>query len=36
MAEVGILLFKEPAAPLRLLGIVLALGGLFLLRVPAN
>jgi bacterial/archaeal transporter family protein len=36
MAAVGILLFKEPAAPLRLLGIVLALGGLFLLRVPAN
>jgi multidrug transporter EmrE-like cation transporter len=33
---VGILFFKEPAAPLRLLGIVLALVGLFLLRTPAG
>jgi transporter family protein len=36
MAVAGILFFKEPAAPLRLLGIVLALVGLFLLRSPAG
>lgn len=36
MAVVGILFFKESAAPLRLLGIVLALVGLFLLRTPAG
>jgi transporter family protein len=36
MAMVGILFFKEPPAPLRLLGIALALAGLFLLRSPAR
>src|SRR5262249_27091112 len=36
MAVVGILLFKEPASLLRLLGIVLALVGLLLLRSPAS
>lgn len=36
MAVVGILFFKESAAPPRLLGIVLALVGLFLLRTPAG
>lgn len=36
MAVTGILFFKEPAAPLRLLGIALALVGLFLLRAPAG
>jgi transporter family protein len=35
MAAAGILLFKEPAAWPRLLGIALALTGLFLLRSPA-
>lgn len=35
MAVVGILFFKEPAPLLRLLGIALALVGLFLLRSPA-
>ena len=34
MAVVGILFFKEPASVTRLLGIVLALVGLFLLRAP--
>ena len=34
MAIAGILFFKEPASPLRLFGIVLALAGLFLLRSP--
>ena len=32
MALAGIAFFKEPASALRLLGIVMALGGLFLLR----
>jgi len=32
----GILFFKEPASPLRLLGVALALAGLFLLRSPAH
>lgn len=32
MAVAGILFFKEPATPLRLLGIFLAVGGLFLLK----
>src|SRR5213594_2741525 len=36
MALVGILFFREPAAWPRLIGIVLALVGLFLLRVPAG
>src|SRR6266513_294978 len=36
MAIAGILFFKEPAAWPRLLGIVLALAGLFLLRSPAG
>jgi len=36
MAVVGILFFKEPASVPRLLGIVLALVGLFLLRSPAG
>jgi transporter family protein len=34
MAVVGILFFKEPASALRVLGIVLAIIGLFLLRSP--
>ena len=36
MAMAGILLFKEPMPISRLLGIVLALAGLFLLRSPAG
>ena len=36
MAIAGILFFKEPASALRLLGIVLAMAGLFLLRAPAG
>jgi len=36
MAVAGIVFFKEPAAWPRLLGIVLALAGLFLLRSPAG
>jgi len=36
MAVVGIIAFREPAAWPRLLGIALALAGLFLLRVPAG
>jgi len=36
MAVAGILFFKEPAPLSRLLGIVLALAGLFLLRAPAG
>ena len=36
MAIAGIVFFKEPAAWPRLLGIVLALAGLFLLRSPAG
>jgi transporter family protein len=36
MAVVGIVFFKESANALRLLGIVLALAGLFLLRSPAG
>jgi bacterial/archaeal transporter family protein len=36
MAITGILFFKEPASLSRLLGIVLALAGLFLLRAPAG
>ena len=36
MAIAGILFFKEPASLLRLLGICLALAGLFLLRSPAG
>jgi transporter family protein len=36
MAVAGILFFKEPAGALRLLGIALALAGLFLLRSPAS
>jgi transporter family protein len=36
MAVAGILFFKEPASAARLLGIVLALAGLFLLRAPAG
>jgi transporter family protein len=36
MAVAGILFFKEPATWPRLLGIVLALAGLFLLRSPAG
>ena len=34
MARAGIAFFKEPATVLRLLGIALAIGGLFLLRLP--
>src|SRR6267378_5408104 len=34
MAVAGILFFKEPASLVRILGIALALGGLFLLRAP--
>ena len=36
MAIAGIVFFKESANALRLLGIVLALTGLFLLRSPAG
>jgi uncharacterized membrane protein len=36
MAVVGILFFKEPVSLLRILGIVLALAGLFLLRSPVR
>jgi transporter family protein len=36
MALAGIAFFKEPAAWQRLLGIALALAGLFLLRAPAG
>jgi transporter family protein len=36
MAIAGILFFKEPAAWPRMLGVVLALAGLFLLRSPAG
>lgn len=36
MAVAGILFFKEPVSALRLLGIVLALAGLFLLRSPTG
>ena len=36
MAVAGIMFFKEPASALRLLGIALALAGLFLLRSPAG
>src|SRR6266581_8100052 len=36
MAIAGIVFFKEPAAWPRLLGVVLALAGLFLLRSPAG
>src|SRR5439155_14257111 len=36
MAVVGILFFKEPASIIRLLGIAMALVGLFLLRLPAG
>ncbi|HXT39694.1 MAG TPA: hypothetical protein VN887_06690 [Candidatus Angelobacter sp.] len=36
MAVAGILFFKEPASAPRLLGIALALAGLFLLRLPAG
>jgi transporter family protein len=36
MAVAGIMFFKEPAGWPRLLGIVLALAGLFLLRSPAG
>src|SRR5882762_2982368 len=36
MAIAGIVFFKEPAAWPRLMGIVLALAGLFLLRAPAG
>jgi transporter family protein len=36
MAVAGIVFFKEPASLTRLLGIVLALTGLFLLRAPAG
>src|SRR5881397_3798140 len=36
MAVAGILFFKEPTSVSRLLGIVLALAGLFLLRAPAG
>src|SRR6266516_7877902 len=34
MAIAGVLFFKEPATVLRLMGIAMALGGLFLLRSP--
>lgn len=36
MAIAGILFFKEPASAARLLGIIFALAGLFLLRAPAG
>jgi transporter family protein len=36
MAVAGIVFFKEPAAVSRLLGIALALAGLFLLRAPVG
>jgi len=36
MAIAGIVFFKEPASLSRLIGIVLALAGLFLLRAPAG
>ena len=36
MAVAGILFFKEPASWTRLLGIALAIGGLFLLRSPGD
>lgn len=36
MAVAGILFFKEPAALARLIGIALALAGLFLLRAPGG
>lgn len=36
MAIAGILFFKEPASMARLIGIVLAITGLFLLRIPAG
>lgn len=36
MAVAGIIFFREPASGQRLLGIALALAGLFLLRSPAN
>jgi transporter family protein len=36
MAVAGILFFKEPAFAARLLGIALALAGLFLLRAPGG
>src|SRR5881392_1734614 len=36
MAVVGIIFFRESASPPRLLGIALALAGLFLLRSPAH
>src|SRR5436309_8726335 len=36
MALAGILFFKEPASVARLLGIALALAGLFLLRAPVG
>jgi transporter family protein len=36
MAVAGILFFKEPAQWPRVLGIALALAGLFLLRAPAG
>lgn len=36
MAIAGIGFFKEPASVIRLLGIVLALAGLFLLRAPVG
>ena len=36
MAIAGILFFKEPATVLRLMGIAMALGGLFLLRSPTG
>jgi multidrug transporter EmrE-like cation transporter len=32
MAMAGILSFKEPASPLRLLGVVISIAGLLLLR----
>jgi len=32
MAVAGIFFFKEPASPLRLLGVVMSIGGLLLLR----
>ena len=36
MAVAGILFFKEPATWPRLLGVALALAGLFLLRAPGG
>lgn len=36
MAIAGFLFFKEPVTILRVVGIILALGGLFLLRAPAQ